>query len=61
MTPRTYPPRKDLIAFRISPVNLAEVDAVAQAETAGDRSAALRLLLNEALAGRAAKPTRRTR
>lgn len=58
MSPRTYPPRRTLVAFRISPAGLEQIDALAATETDGDRSETIRRLLSEALTARARRAAR---
>ena len=48
---RTYPPRRVLVGFRISPAGLDAIDQLA-ATTGVDRSEMIRRLLSEALTAR---------
>lgn len=49
--PRTYPPRRTLVAIRLDPAVLDEIDAQAAAASL-DRSAMMRALIAEALTAR---------
>ncbi len=51
--PRTYPPRRQHVTLRLSPVGLAEVERLAALECpGGGRSEMLRRLIGEALSAR---------
>jgi len=58
--PRTYPPRRTLVAFRLDPEVLADIDTLAEAEGV-DRSAMIRNFIVEAMVARERKTTPKRR